>query len=190
VTVVPPVAPFAVRSGYGATRPGGNHWGVDLPGRAGQVVRTPESGIVVAIERGAGTSIALRPPFDGYGPGAVLIHGDSGVWHLLAHVKLLPVGLMVGSQVEAGAVVGVMPRAVGKAGPHTHWEVRVHKPIDSPRDRHANTIDPKAWLLASAAQTGGGLVDIAQRVKARVVAHETARIGGLLFLLWLVLRRR
>jgi hypothetical protein len=61
------------------------HYGVDLAGDITTEVFAPESGIVV-VSRPVRYK---RPdkPFTGYHPAVVLMHGDSGTWHLLAHLR-------------------------------------------------------------------------------------------------------
>jgi murein DD-endopeptidase MepM/ murein hydrolase activator NlpD len=149
-----PVAELNVASPYGVFRPGQDawHWGVDLAQGAGEPVSAPERMRVEVMRLGvSATATKLAPPLDGYGPGAVIARGDSGVWHLLAHLDPvwwatnaeLPV---VGRVYLEGEQVGVTPRAVGSAGPHLHWEVRTHRAVDSPATRAGNTMDPLAWL--------------------------------------------
>lgn len=130
---------------YGSTRTGGvRHWGWDLPGAAGSAVVAPEDGVVVeAVSNGSARTIKLAPPWDGYGPGVVLLRGASGVWHLLAHVKPF---VATGQKVREGDAVAAMTAGVGLAGPHVHWEVRVKQAHDSPSTRERNTQDPQAWL--------------------------------------------
>jgi murein DD-endopeptidase MepM/ murein hydrolase activator NlpD len=138
-----------VASHYAVLRANGAmHWGDDMPGLPGMNVYAPEDGIVTAVVYGKGTSVALPPPWNGYGPGVVEIRGASGVWHVLAHVH--PGVLAPGVAVHEGEVVGTLPMAVGAAGPHVHWEVRTGRAIDSPSTRGANTIDPQLWLTAGA----------------------------------------
>ena len=92
-------------------------------GDALNAVRAPEAGRVVIaqttrtpgqIERGEG-----RPrPWDGYGPALVVMHGDSGWWHLLGHLDA-PLALHPGDRVTEGQLVG-STRALG----HVHRETR------------------------------------------------------------------
>ncbi len=84
-------------------------------------------------------------PFDGYGPGVVVAKGDSGKFHLLAHLGRIDVSAL--DVVAEGEQVGNMAPHVGAAGSHTHWEVRDHA-IDTPSTRAADTVDPMAWAAA------------------------------------------
>lgn len=120
------------------------HAGIDVAGAPGTPVVAPEAGLVEQV----GT-LPMRPPWTGYAP-AVLIHGDSGRWHLLAHLSGNATGgpatapaVAVGQRVELGQVVGYTG-----AERHTHWEVRTR-----PHARHSAgeptwiiTIDPAGWL--------------------------------------------
>lgn len=188
-----PTDSYVVHSAYGEVREHNvHHWGEDIVGPWGEPVKAPESGVVERVAKGKGTAIKLTPPFDGYGPGVVLIHGDSGVWHLLAHVDPASIAVKVGERVTEGATVAKLARAVGAAGPHVHWEVRVHQAIDSPSTREGNTVRPAEWL------DGGS--DLWSRVKRAAIegAHEVkrrkvAQVGSgvlLLVLLALVLSDR
>lgn len=138
--------------------PGGRapctHYGVDLAAAAGTPVRAPESGIV-RVARNVAPSGRDRP-FSGYGPRVVLIEGDSGAWHLLAHLASTTTGLApdvaardaggdVAAAIRAAPGVRVLPgQHVGTvAKDHLHWEVR-----PSPLANRERTRDPLAWLRA------------------------------------------
>jgi murein DD-endopeptidase MepM/ murein hydrolase activator NlpD len=138
------------------------HPGTDLNGRAGTVVRSPEAGVVALAADGSAS------PFKGYGPWLVLIKGDSGKYHLLAHLDpaqrfIAPIG----KRVAAGATVGVTSSAN-----HTHWEVRTKLVPDFARgeDNFTNNTDPVAWL------SGGGGIG--------VMGGLLAIGGGILYYLW------
>lgn len=137
------------------------HPGLDVNGSAGTPVRSPEAGVVVFAADGS------QPPFQGYGPWLVIIRGDSGKHHLLAHLDpneraRAPIGL----RTKAGDVIGTV-----SAARHTHWEVRTKMVPDFARGEtnFTNNTDPVAWL------SGGGGIGLG----ALVVAG-----GGLLFWLW------
>jgi murein DD-endopeptidase MepM/ murein hydrolase activator NlpD len=127
-----------------APRDGGArlHAGVDL-GRAGDSVRAPEAGQVLIVGRG---SLGSRKPrwsqpegWAGYGPGFVVIEGESGRFHLLAHIGFL---VDPGDVVTAGQKIGLVPAVSG----HVHWEVRTAL---RPRGDQATveiTLDPMRWL--------------------------------------------
>lgn len=138
------------------------HWGLDLGGRQGELVRAPEAGTVVVSRA---VSLDQRdPPWTGFGPGVVLLRGDSGAWHLLAHLRGLAFDLdpdvdareagedvtdaleqAGGYRVDLGEVVGELAglhrRSGGGWNGHVHWEVRPR-----PLAGHAATLDPLAWL--------------------------------------------
>jgi len=75
----------------------------------------------------------------GYGPRGVLMRGDSGLWHLLAHLDELRVS--PGQAVSEGETVGV-----GSAVHHVHWEVRSVARPPAGAAVVEITNDPSAWL--------------------------------------------
>lgn len=190
-----PVERVRVASGYGQTRAGGvRHWGLDLAGAYGTVVYSPEAGIVLYVSKGTGTAIKLPPPLDGYGPGAIVIVGKSGVYHLLAHLDPASIEVRAGNLVAEGQRVATMPRKVGAAGPHTHWEVRTGKAYDNPATREANTMDPDEWVRTGApAHTADVWTAVKDGVRQGVANAKAKAIGDIAILLLLLLvasRRR
>jgi murein DD-endopeptidase MepM/ murein hydrolase activator NlpD len=153
--------------GFGAFRPhqGANgtwHWGLDL-------VQSPSDDVgVVAPEHSTCVEVWLNnttAPFVGYGPGGVLLKGDSGVYHLLGHLDPSAWSQTsrptIGQVYERGQWVGhTAPTGsdgVGSATPHVHWEVRV-QPIDSPSTRKGNTLDPIDWTHGRATSLTGNVL--------------------------------
>lgn len=195
-----PVDHVSVTSGYGAKRANNvRHWGLDLAGKAGDPVRTPEAGFVVATAWGRGTSVALPAPFNGYGPGVVLLRGESGVWHLLAHLDpTTRADIFKGEPLPEGFEVARMPRGVGLAGPHTHWEVRGGVPYDAPATRQHNTMDPRLWLRGEPFESSRGVVqsvvdvviDTAQTVVSRTNGASSPAAAWLLLALLLLAKDR
>lgn len=128
-----------------ADRSGGRrlHAGVDL-GRAGDVVVAPESGLIdVVVDASYGDEQPRHSSargFAGYGPRAVVLRGDSGWWHLLAHVEHVEV--RDEQRVEAGAPLA----RVAVRGGHLHWEVRARKLPPRQWATVEVTDDPAAWL--------------------------------------------
>lgn len=112
----------------------------------------PEAGLVEQVGM-----LPARPPWTGYAPG-VLLRGDSGRWHLLAHLNGNAAGghasspaVVVGQRVNLGDVVGYIgpanPADRGEAHHHVHWEVRTRPHVaraDEPT--WTITIDPAHWL--------------------------------------------
>lgn len=138
------------------------HPGVDVVGRAGTQVMAPEGGLVVQAADGS------RAPFSGYGPWLVIIQGDSGKYHLLAHLdpgymNLAPIGL----RVKEGQVIG---RTSGAN--HTHWEVRKQITPPSGGDNFTNNEDPIAWMSG-----GGTLILIALAAGAGLLYFLAKRHG-------------
>lgn len=143
-----PKAGIAQGNGYGHVRSDGvQHWGIDIAARPSELVVAPERGVIVDVWTDNET-----PPFVGYGPGGVLLKGESGVFHLLGHLdpgrwtvnsrptvgEVYEVGQQIGNTAPTGSP------GVYRATPHVHWEVRT-KPHDSPATRQANTTDPLKW---------------------------------------------
>jgi len=141
------------------------HPGIDVAGTAGTPVVAPESGTVALV--GDGNSA----PYVGYGPWFVIVQGDSGKFHLLAHLDPASAGAApIGSPVTAGQMIGFTSSAN-----HTHWEVRAKAAPDyaSGEDNFSNNVDPLGWLMQAALGVGAALV-----------AASAA------LLIWLLLRRR
>ena len=138
------------------------HPGVDVAGAQGTTVVAPESGTVVMAGDGGSA------PYVGYGPWFLIVQGDSGKFHMLAHLDASSASAAVGASVIAGDAVGVTSSAN-----HTHWEVRSKMVPDfaSGEDNFTNNGDPLAWLAAQ------GLV-------------LPLLVGGAALLLYLVWRRR
>lgn len=145
---------------YGAHRRTGDHHGLDIAAAPGTAVRAPEGGEVLLVARGLpkkrgvrggtyerSTSPLVRGVFlGGYGPGALLMRGDSGVVHVLGHLAdgaLAPLGRVVEGQVVGVVAAGVKP-------PHVHFEVRRADASPWPKDRRAqDTMPPPAWVVAT-----------------------------------------
>lgn len=110
------------------------HAGVDLTGRPGTPVFAPEAGRVVLVLADANNTEGWR----GYGPGVVLLHGESGAFHNLAHV--IP-QCSVGDIVQPGAQLAVQSELR-----HVHWEVRATRWPTQGRAVVEDCADPLAWL--------------------------------------------
>lgn len=115
------------------------HWGMDLFAGADRSVVAPEAGTVVAVSDGG------SPPWSGFGPGVVVIAGDSGVFHLLSHLEYASVRVWIGLRVAEGTPIGRFDARIA----HCHYEVR--RKLTGPSSE--NTIDPSKWM---AAQGGAG----------------------------------
>ena len=126
------------------------HPGVDVAGSSGTSVAAPESGTVVAAGDGASA------PYVGYGPWFLIIQGDSGKFHMLAHLDPATSSMApVGQQVTAGDQVGVTSSAN-----HTHWEVRDKMVPDfaAGEDNFTNNSDPIAWLARAQTSVFGAVL--------------------------------
>lgn len=138
------------------------HPGVDLGGYRGTKVVAPEAGQIVLVADGNSA------PWGGYGPWLVVIRGESGRYHLLAHLDPATAGMgPMGTPVDAGQQVGTTSSAN-----HTHWEVRTKMVPNfaGGEDNFSNNSDPLAWL----ASAGFGL-------------RQVLLVGGaglFLYLLW------
>lgn len=119
------------------------HAGIDL-GHADEPVLAPESGVVWGVIE---ASYAEDEPrfsrprgWAGYGPRVVVLEGDSGAFHVLAHVDDPMVG--VGQRVEMGDVLAV----VAERGNHLHWEVRDRAQPPAGWATVEVSLQPEAWL--------------------------------------------
>lgn len=128
-------APVQGRRAWLAERSNGArlHAGVDLTGAPGTPVLAPENGRVALVLEDADAVEGWR----GYGPGVVLLLGESGAWHNLAHV--LP-RCAQGDIVQAGAALAVQSNLR-----HVHWEVRAVKAPTAGRAVVEDCADPLAW---------------------------------------------
>lgn len=138
---------------YGAGRPRSGpdagtrrHAGVDLAAPPGTPVVAPEAGRVVVVARSTpappGVSAwPATPPWSGYGPGLVVVEGQSGRHHLLSHLAW-PVLVSEGAGIFEGEPVGTVSHLA-----HAHWEVRtrLRRPSAAVMT-HEITLDPLAWL--------------------------------------------
>lgn len=143
------------------------HKGIDLAGNAGTEVKAPERSRVVIAAFDDNT-----PPLRGFGPGAVMLKGDSGAVHILGHLDpewwraLRPRwpddpwrdGIIgrprmpnEGRLYQEGEVVGV----TSSPADHVHWQVSMRGKV----------VDPMDWLrgrvrdeptIDTAASSGGG----------------------------------
>lgn len=163
----------------GSEKPTHKHAAQDIGNESGEPVLAPEDGEAFGFA-------ALRPKrmfwkalpvvhgrvfdwanyfYDTFG-GLVVVRGDSGVTHIIAHSWLnqifnlpplsgepvstfeppdhcWPVALWTDAvPVHAGQRVGSVGSAGFSTGPHVHWEIH-----EGDRwQRHENRIDPAAWL--------------------------------------------
>jgi murein DD-endopeptidase MepM/ murein hydrolase activator NlpD len=138
---------------WGAHRDGGiTHWGIDIPpsapNTAGAVV-VPEDSTVVEVW----TDDSKTTSFRGYVPAGVLLRGDSGRFHLLAHLSpeawsqsALP---RVGQRYSSGEQIGLVATGLKPqrfwAAPHVHWEVRAAT-LGKGMATETTTLDPVEWL--------------------------------------------
>lgn len=108
------------------------HWGVDtFTLNKDRSVWAPESGVIVATATGS------SPPFSGYGPGVVLMLGDSGWYHLMGHLTYSTIAVKPQQRVAEGAPIGAFDPGIA----HCHYEVRrlPYGPSDT------NTVNPEQW---------------------------------------------
>lgn len=190
-----PVAVVRVSSGFRepCREPGfpggqcapGPHFALDLAGSAGTAVVSPEAGRVVAARvhrdpnRKGDNTVGLGAPWEGYGPGIVVVAGASGRFHLLAH--LATVGVAPGQLVAEGQTVGGMATHVGGVGSHVHWEVRDAAVDGGAGTRAQHTEDPGAWV----ASRTGRLPDSGLSVKSSAAESDDSGLA-LLALAWLL----
>lgn len=132
------------------------HWGVDLvpashyrrlPVEAHWWVRAPEDLVVDFVAFGNAS-----PPLTGYGPGAMLARGRSGVWHIFGHLDPSSLAALArGQAIEAGRTFARVSDAIRP--PHVHWEPRrwrtegaAARALHREASRSDIVLDPAAWL--------------------------------------------
>lgn len=140
---------------FKATRGKGsrNHAGIDLFANAGDVIVSPESGVIVADQNFLNTIP---------GEDAMLIQGDSGTTILLGEIvaesMTTEFGLKEGSRVERGQPVAIV--ALTKNGSHMlHFETYTEGSTRNRKWRrgkvpHESLRDPTPYLLRARATTG------------------------------------
>jgi murein DD-endopeptidase MepM/ murein hydrolase activator NlpD len=133
-------------------------------------VFAPESGVVERVSDGKSV------PFQGYGPGVILIRGDSGFYHLLSHLNFSTISVAPGQRIFDGQRIAQFDREIA----HTHYEVR-REPIGPSA---TNTIDPAVWLAAQQRK----LVATAPPVQPSNTGIKLVAVMGLFGLGWLALR--
>jgi murein DD-endopeptidase MepM/ murein hydrolase activator NlpD len=107
------------------------HRGMDLFAKDSTVV-APDSGVVVAVSDGSSA------PWRGYGPGVVVIRGDSGEFLLLSHLDYSSISVGVGERVTEGQIIAQFNARIA----HTHFEVR--RELVGPSE--TNALDPSSWV--------------------------------------------
>lgn len=143
------------------------HWAWDLSGTANEtMVYAPEDGLVMDVAKGD------DHPWTGFQPGIVLIHGVSGVYHVLGHLQYKQIKAVKGQFIALGQPVGVM--GIG----HTHWEIRKKPQPDYGKyptfwQAHGpNSINPADWLSG---KVGAG----AKNARPLVAAGVILFVGGI-----------
>lgn len=132
------------------------HWGMDLFGKTREVV-APDSGTVAAIGNGSSA------PWVGYGPGVVVIAGDSGKYLLMGHLTYSTIRVEKGQRVREGDLIALFDPGIA----HTHFEVR-HE-LTGPSA--TNTMNPASWV-------GGGFGTVVKFAALAWGAHWlTKKLG-------------
>jgi hypothetical protein len=174
------------------------HKGVDLAGAEGTIVKAPERGLVFL----AANRNDLKP-FSRYGPAFVYMKGyETGLWHLLAHLKAGSIRtagggypdergegghqtiLVLGSPypVAEGQYLGVISDRN-----HLHWEINTANRAEL----DASVNDPEHWWKRTSAfslRAAAERIDPMKVLKGTYAEGQTS-IGGsllLLALLWLL----
>ncbi len=131
------------------------HWGVDLRSPEGTPVHCPEDGEITHVaEAEDGTVSGTPSPFRGFGPAVVVVKGEeTGLYHLLAHLRKGKLRVAKGSRVRGGQIVGEL---AALRSPHVHWQVQTQPTVDS-RGWEPITKDPIAWGRDHGARKAGGL---------------------------------
>jgi septal ring factor EnvC (AmiA/AmiB activator) len=98
-------------------------------------IGAPQGEPVMAVKAG---TVVLAGPFEGYGPTVILDHGG-GFYTLYLYLE--EVGVIQGSQVQAGQVVGTVGGAQTPEGPHIEFQIRA--PVAGGTTQ---AMDPLQWL--------------------------------------------
>jgi septal ring factor EnvC (AmiA/AmiB activator) len=98
-------------------------------------IRAPTGTPVRAVKAG---SVVLAGPFEGYGPTVVLSHGG-GFYTLYLYLE--EVGVVQGSEVTEGQVVGTVGGSQTPEGPHIEFQIRAPVAGSAPQ-----AMDPLQWL--------------------------------------------
>lgn len=139
------------------------HRGLDMFAESPDIF-APEIGIVIAVSDGKSA------PYQGYGPGVILIQGASGYYHLLSHLDLHSIAVRPGSPVFEGQKLATFNREIG----HTHYEVRRQPTGPS----ETNTISPLKWL-ADQQRVIVAAVEPSQELSPRKILMGVAFVVGL-----------
>jgi murein DD-endopeptidase MepM/ murein hydrolase activator NlpD len=128
--VFPVADPHTFASTYGAPRSGGrSHEGNDIFAPSGTPLLAAERGVIANV--GVGT----------LGGTKLWVYGESGTGYYYAHLSAYADGIVEGTEVEAGEIIGY----VGNTGnaistpPHLHFEIH---------PEHGDAIDPYPLLHA------------------------------------------
>lgn len=154
----------------------GSHWGLDIPPSPAtsppnqEDVRAPETGVIIDVwQADQATALSTdntKAPARrrGYGPNGLMIRGDSGAIHLLAHLAAWNVPPKVGDRVDEGEQVGLIARGVQVGrywfSPHVHWEVRQSVQGTNTAEPDKPNLDPVAWLAGKVKPFGGDLTTL------------------------------
>lgn len=114
-----PVSHVEISSGFGASRGGGRHTGVDFRNPVGTPIGAAESGTVIFSGYTKG----------GYGNLVKISHGNGLVTYYAHCDKLL---VQAGQQVSRGQTVATVGLTGYTTGAHCHFEVRVNGSIVNP----------------------------------------------------------
>lgn len=139
----------------------GYHTGVDISASAGDPVKAPVGGTVVAAGWAGkyGNTVQIRHP--------------DGKVSLLAHNQNVTV--RVGQQVNAGQVVARAGSTGQSFGVHIHWEVR------NPSNRYGDVVNPMTWITQQRSAPGvsrSGSRPSAGSIVSQAQAYQLARQVG------------
>ncbi len=124
-----PMTTGVLRSGFGMRRHpilkySRMHTGVDFAAPRGTPILASGNGVIEKIGRDSG-----------YG-NMIIVRHTNGYETLYAHQSSFAKGLVVGSRVRQGQVIGYVGSTGLSTGPHLHFEIRVNeKPVDPLRVR-------------------------------------------------------
>jgi len=122
--LIAPILDAVLTSGFGMRRnpilgAWALHAGVDLSAPRGTPIQAAGDGIVVSAERESGYGYTTR------------IHHDDGVETVYAHQSRIAEGIVPGTEIRQGQIIGLVGATGNATSPHLHVEIWINgEPVD------------------------------------------------------------